>query len=306
VLAGDAPASFSFEDMEFEVDIKKMFPNIDQARGEAHKNQSLEIVENEIFDEEESFVFQSVVFDNESKKLIIEKSDVKNKKWKSHSKVNLRNMRPSQISIIHKATSDALDDSIGGIEAKNINLKERIKELEETLMPLPLLTSPLAIVGSATPATKIRGSSSLLTSSRCYVENNITKRMALIKEAWEISKNMISFDSRVHAFLEYLQTNLINEEGFYLDVMVPFGIKVSNISDLKRREEDLPSPSRIKQLNACWKEKIKNLNNIVQACSQSITRREYLFKRITEVDLAGRTNEVQYPKLILNSVFLTK
>jgi hypothetical protein len=48
---------FSLEDMELKVDIEKMFPNIDQLGGTAHQNQSLEIVENEIFDEEESFVF---------------------------------------------------------------------------------------------------------------------------------------------------------------------------------------------------------------------------------------------------------
>jgi hypothetical protein len=75
---------------------------------------------------------------------------------------------------------------------------------------------------------------------------------------------------------------------------------------LKRREEDLPSPSRIKQLNACWKEKIKNLNNIVQACSEAIVKREELFKRLTEIDLAGSTDEVQDPKLILNSMFMTR
>jgi hypothetical protein len=40
-----------------------------------------------------------------------------------------------------------LDDSIGGIEVENTKLKEMIKELEDTLMPLPLLSSPLAIVG---------------------------------------------------------------------------------------------------------------------------------------------------------------
>jgi hypothetical protein len=88
--------------------------------------------------------------------------------------------------------------------------------------------------------------------------------------------------------------------------MVPFGIKVSNMSELKRREEDLPSPSRIKPLNACWKEKIKNSNNIIHACSQAITRREEIFKRLTKVDLAESTNEVQDPKLILDSLFLTK
>jgi hypothetical protein len=78
------------------------------------------------------------------------------------------------------------------------------------------------------------------------------------------------------------------------------------MSYIKRREEDLPSPSGIKQFNSCWKEKINNLNNIVQACSQAITRREEIFKRLKELDLAGSTNEVQDPKLILNSLFLTK
>jgi hypothetical protein len=78
------------------------------------------------------------------------------------------------------------------------------------------------------------------------------------------------------------------------------------MSNLKRREEDLPSPSWIKQLNAYWKDKIKNLNKIIQVCSQAITRREELFKRIMEVDLDKSTKKVQYPKLILNSLFLTK
>jgi hypothetical protein len=139
-----------------------------------------------------------------------------------------------------------------------------------------------------------------------YVDNNIKKIMALITKAWEISKRMIYFGSRVHAFLEYLHVDLKNEEGFYLDVVVPFGIKVTNMSKLKIRDEDLPSTSRIKQLNACWIEKIKNLNNIVQACIQAIIRREDLFKGLTEVDLAGRSNKFQDPKLIFNSLFLTK
>jgi hypothetical protein len=78
------------------------------------------------------------------------------------------------------------------------------------------------------------------------------------------------------------------------------------MTELKRREEDIPSPSRIKQLNACWEEKINNLNNIVQACNEAIVKREELFRRLTEIDLAGSTDEVQYPKLIFNSIFMTR
>jgi hypothetical protein len=215
-------------------------------------------------------------------------------------------MRHFQISKIHRETDDGLDDSIGGLEVENINLKERIKELEETLMPLPLLGSPLEIVGATMPTTKLKGSSSLLTSAKSYVENNIKKIMALIIESWEISKNMIYFGSRVHAFHEYLQTVQKNEEVFYLDFVVLFGVKVSNMSELRRREEDLPSPIQIKQLSTCWKEKINNLNNVFQACSQAISRREELFKRLIEMDLAEITNEFEDPKLILNSLFLTK
>jgi hypothetical protein len=53
----------------------------------------MEIAETDIFYEDESFVFQSVVFDSQSKNLIIEKRDVTNKKGKSRSEINLRNMQ---------------------------------------------------------------------------------------------------------------------------------------------------------------------------------------------------------------------
>jgi hypothetical protein len=165
----------------------------------------LEIIENEAFNEEESFSFQRTIFDRESKKNIIEKSDVKNKKGKSHSKVCLRDMRPSHISRIHRETGDALDDSIGGLEVKNTKLKERIKELEDTLMTPPLLSSPLAIVGPTMHASKLKGSLRLLTSARSYVERKIKKIMALIIEDWETLKNIAYFGSREHSFHEYMK-----------------------------------------------------------------------------------------------------
>jgi hypothetical protein len=134
-------------------------------------------------------------------------------------------------------------------------------------MPLPVLASPLAMIEPTTPATKLKGSASLLTSAQCYVEKNIKKGMELIIEAWDMSKSMVSFGTRAHAFHEYLQEDLKNEEVFYLDVVVPFGFKVTNIEELIRREEDLPYPNRIKKLNTFWKENVKNLNIILQACN---------------------------------------
>jgi hypothetical protein len=74
--------------------------------------------------------------------------------------------------------------------------------------------------------------------------------MSLVIEAWEVSKSIVSSGSRVHAFHEYLQFDFKNEEGFYINVVIPFGIKVSNMTEAKRREEDFPSPTRIKQLKS--------------------------------------------------------
>jgi hypothetical protein len=61
------------------------------------------------------------------------------------------------------------------------------------------------------------------------VENNIKRRMELIIESWELSKSMVSFGTRVHAFHGYLQAEFKNEQGFYLDAVVPFGVKVTSM-----------------------------------------------------------------------------
>ena len=79
-------------------------------------------------------------------------------------------MQPSQISKINKEIGDALDDYIDGLEAENAKLKVRIKELENSLMPLWILASPFSMVKPTTPSIKLKVSSSLLTSVRSYVE----------------------------------------------------------------------------------------------------------------------------------------
>jgi hypothetical protein len=54
----------------------------------------------------------------------------------------------------------------------------------------------------------------------------------------------------VHAFHEYLQDDLKNEEGFCIDVVLPFGSKVSNMTELRRREEDIPCVGKFSGQNA--------------------------------------------------------
>jgi hypothetical protein len=59
--------------MELEPNLDSVFHNLDQPRDAIHHSRPMDIDDTEIFNEDEFFMFQSVVFDNESKKLIIEK-----------------------------------------------------------------------------------------------------------------------------------------------------------------------------------------------------------------------------------------
>jgi hypothetical protein len=43
--------------MELNIDIEKVFPNVDQPENTTHQNPMMEIIESETFDEEEYFVF---------------------------------------------------------------------------------------------------------------------------------------------------------------------------------------------------------------------------------------------------------
>jgi hypothetical protein len=138
------------------------------------------------------------------------------------------------------------------------------------------------------------------------VENNIKKRMELIAEVWETSQTIASLGPRAHNLLEHLHVDLKNKECFYLDMVLPFGTNVNNMTETRRREQDIPSKNQITQLNACWKEKVKNLHLIVQSCEQAISKKEKLFTKLTKIDLAEMTNDFQDPNLIVNSLPLTK
>ena len=130
--------------------------------------------------------------------------------------------------------------------------------------------------------------------------------MQLVTEPWETSQNLVSFGKKANDLLEHLEANLKNEHLFFDKVLDPFANYVVNTSELKIRQEKLPSPKRPKNVKACWKKKVDNLELIVKSCKQVIWEKEDLFTRLLQMDLAGTTNEVQDPNLILKSLSITK
>jgi hypothetical protein len=132
--------------MDLDVDIKNIwFPN-EEERVQENTQFTVELaIQNEVFSNEETFSVHNALFDKSSKKLIFERNS-KSKRGKSHSTIDLRDIHPSKLSSIHKVTGDALDVSIIDMEEENLRLKERVKELEATLMPPPILATPVSIV----------------------------------------------------------------------------------------------------------------------------------------------------------------
>jgi hypothetical protein len=80
------------EKLELETDLDSILCNLDHPRDAIQHSLPMDIADTEIFDEDESFIFQSIVFYSESKNIIIEKRDVKKRKGKSRSELNLANM----------------------------------------------------------------------------------------------------------------------------------------------------------------------------------------------------------------------
>jgi hypothetical protein len=100
--------------------------------------------------------------------------------------------------------------------------------------------------------------------------------------------------------------NLKNENIFCHKVLDPFSNYAMNTSELKRRQEKIPSPNRTKKVKACWQKKIENLHLIVKSCKQVILEKENLFTSLLQMDLAGATNDDQDPNIILKSLSVTK
>jgi hypothetical protein len=70
----------------------------------------------------------------------------KDKKGNSWSTIATKNMFPSKLSSIHRITWYALGVSIVNMKEENLRLKERVKELEATLMPPPILATLVVMI----------------------------------------------------------------------------------------------------------------------------------------------------------------
>jgi hypothetical protein len=179
-------------------------------------------------------------------------------------------------------------------------------EFEQAFIATLEFFNRLEKIMPSTTAAKMKLSSTLLACSKSLVENNINKRMQLVIEVWETTQNLVSFEKKANGLLEHLEVNLTNEQLFGHQLLDPFANYSLNTSELKRRQEKLPSPKHTKKVKSCWQKKIENLPLIVKSCKQVISKKENLLQSLLQMDLTGTTNEVQDTNLILKSLSVTK
>jgi hypothetical protein len=66
----------------------------------------------------------------------------------------------------------------------------------------------------------------------------------------------MTFGTRLQIFKDYLDADCENDEGFYKNEFTIFSLKIMNMIELKRKEENFRSQARVKKLKACLIKKI--------------------------------------------------
>jgi hypothetical protein len=126
------------------------------------------------------------LFDKGSKKLVFKKINARNKKvqGRTSSTLDLNGVPPSRIVQIHEATCDYLNMSVRDMESENATLKYMIRELEISLMLMPIFAIPITTMqpmktldGTLDSSSKLRGTSSLLAALKRYVGEKIKKNI---------------------------------------------------------------------------------------------------------------------------------
>ena len=92
-----------------------------------------------------------------------------------------------------------------------------------------------------------------------------------------------------------------NNEGFFKGVVNAFSTKVSSLNEAQRKEQKLPSPYHMKQINACWLSRIKELREIINETDVLRNKKSDLF-----LELVNLTKELDGPNLLMDTMILTK
>jgi len=129
----------------------------------------------------------------------------------------------------------------------------------------------------------------------------IYKIIYLIQEIWELAQSSTNFSMRVTNFKEYLQKDMENDEGFYKDIVGTFSSKVSSLSDIHRREQNLPSNIWMKQINSCWLKRKKKLREMINELDVVKSKRGDLFFKLVNLK-----KELDDPILLLDTILLSK
>jgi hypothetical protein len=146
----------------------------------------------------------------------------------------------------------------------------------------------------------LKVASILLTTIRKYAANNINKRVILNLDDREVATSSTSVSVMILNIKEYLQKDLENDEHFYMEDVNTFSARISSMSDVHRREQNIPSKVRIKQIDACWSRRIKCLREMIVECDNINSKRSDVFFKLIDV-----TKELEAPNLIMDTILLS-
>jgi len=80
-----------------------------------------------------------------------------------------------------------------------------------------------------------------------------------------------------------------------------FATKVSSLSEIHRRDENLPSKVRMKHINVCWPKRIKCLRELLSECDTINISMGDIFLKLVYL-----TKELDIPYLIMDTILLSR
>ena len=92
-----------------------------------------------------------------------------------------------------------------------------------------------------------------------------------------------------------------NDQGFFKEAINTFSAKVSSLNEAQRKEQKLSAPYLIKQINACWLRRIKELREMINETKALRNTKSDLFLKLVSL-----TNELNGPNLLMDTMISTK